>query len=479
MERNRGSGQGGARVALAGVLALAMGSALFALDLSGRTDTGYRLGMGDGATLNGAWNTHSLELGLGGGLRLSLYGGLDAAFGSAPAAGTVLISLPAARNGGAATWFDYNLYSAAFEYDSELFGLRAGRLASQPGAALSFDGLSLWVQPLSWLRIEAFGGLPFSDASLIRVATGLSSGDLEGGALLTADLLEGRLGLSGGYVYLKQNTATAGTIAAATEARTNQVVRASASWMGGSLFSAGAAATLVDFAPLAASLWAGGSLDALHLSYTLNGDVQLVDASGLGESFSDFAAILGSAKGYLAASASLSENLLGFMPGLKPFKALSLDLAFDHRQSLGTAVSGESAYEQFRVGPSLAFDFGLAISGYYNLLIPQADFGTNISAFGGELREKFGAFDLRLGTSFTANDWESDPTGMVYTDSFAAQQYYLRAGMKVTKALDLQVRASYESSKQTSIVDAFTGLTDPNASPRTTIRAEIRAGYRY
>lgn len=484
MLKHRGSRRAGAVLAL-GLAGLIAGPGLFALDLSGRTDTGYRLDYGDTTLVNRAWNSHSLELGIMPGLSFSLYGGLNGSFGGAPAAGTVLLSLPDARNGSTASWVDYNLYEARLSYSASVFGLSFGRQANQPGAMASFDGLSAWANPLPWLRLEAFGGLPWSDPSLLRAATGyadaLSAGELEGGLNLSATLLEGSLSLSGGYVYLAQTTPSSGAIGAATSLKTNQLVRASASYAPSALLSAGLSCSLVDFAPVDAAFWAGGLVETAHLSYSLNGDLQLVDAASFGSSLSSFAAILGASDAYLSASAALSEDLGAFfLPAEGLLRRLSLDAGFDHRQPLtGSASATDPGFEQFRVGPSLGFAYGLGLSGYYNYLLPASGFGTSINAFGGELSEKVQAFDIRVGTSFSANSWEQDVSGTTYSDSFAAQQYYLRAKWKLSKALDLQLRASYETSQQTSIVDAFTGSTDLNASPRSQIRAEIRAGYRY
>ena len=482
MEKYRGSRQAGAKMALVAALGFAIAApGLFALDLSGRTDTGYRLDYGDNAMINRAWNTHSLELGIMPGLKFSMYGGLLGAFGANPAAGTDLINLPAAQNGNAATWVDYDLYTASLAYFDTSYGVSVGRLNNQPGAMASFDGVAAWVAPNSWLRVDMFGGLPWSDASLLRASSAFSGSNLEGGATLSATLMQGNLGLSGGYVYLAQTTPSLGTIGASSSNVTNQVVRASASYSASSALSAGASATLVNFAPVDAAIWAGGMVDAVRLSYSVNGDVQFVGASSFGSSLSNFAAILGAADSYLSGSIDLSDDIGSFfLPKNGVVTSLSLDAGFDHRQPLsGKATETDPGYEQFRVGPAMGLAFGLGLSGYYNALIPAADFDTAINSFGGEISEKVDAFDFRLGTSFSANNWEEDIAGTTYLDSFAAQQYYLRAKYKVTKALDLQVRGSYETSKQTSIINAFTGTSDLNASPRTVIRAELRAGYRY
>lgn len=486
MESIRGSRLAGVRLTLAVVLGVAVASpGLFALDFSGRTDTGYPFEYGDNESVNRAWNTHSLELGILPGLSFDLYGGLRGAFGAVPSAGTVLLSLSDAQNDSQASWIDYDLYAANLRYSSSNYGLALGRLQDQPGARASFDGLSAWPEPPPWLRVEAFGGIPWSDPSLIRAAQSisdaLSAGSLEGGANLTATLLDGSLALSGGYLYLAQLSPSAGTIGASSNLITDNVVRASTSWSPAMALSAGASLSLVNFAPVDLSCWAGGLVEAARLSYSLTGDVQFVDAASFGSSLSSFAAILGAADSYLSATLLLSEDLGSFfLPKAGPISSLSLDAGLDHRQPLsGTASETDPGYEQFRIGPSIGLPFGLGLSGYYNYLLPSGDFGTSISAFGGEISEKLGAFKFRLGSSFSANSWESDVSGTSYSDSFAAQQYYLRASWKVTKSFDLQLRASYEYSEQTSITDAFTGSTDLDASGRSNVRAEIRAGYRY
>ncbi|HUX40174.1 MAG TPA: hypothetical protein VMV83_03315 [Rectinemataceae bacterium] len=481
MEKYRGSRQVGARFALVAALGFAIAApGLFALDLSGRTDTGYRLDYGDNAMINRAWNTHSLDIGIMPGLKFSMYGGLDGSFGAAPAAGTVLISLPDAQNGETASWVDYDLYTASIAYTAPTFGLALGRLSNQPGAMASFDGLSAWVAPMSWLRVDLFGGLPYSDASLVRAANAYTGSNLEGGASLSANLFDEALNLSAGYVYLSQATPTAGTIAASANTVVNQVLRASASWSSSSELSAGASATLVNFNPVDSAVWVGGMIDAARLSYSLNGDLQFLNAADFGASLSNFAAILGAADPYLSASVDLSEDFGGFfLPKGGLVSSLTLDAGYDHRQPLtGSATISDPGYEQFRVGPSVSLAMGLALSGYYNYLLPASGYGTSINAFGGEIGQKVDAFDFRLGTSFSASSWQEDVAG-VYTDSFAAQQYYLQARWKATKALNFQFKASYETSQQTSIINAFAGSSDLDASPRSDIHVELRAGYRY
>jgi len=485
MEKYRGSRSAVARFALAAALGLVVAApGLFALDLSGRTDTGYRLDYADSATVNRAWNTHSLDLGILPGLDFSMYGGLEGTFGTASTSGTVLMSLPDAQNGDSVNWVDYDLYTASLTYSMPTFGLSFGRLDNQPGAMASFDGLSAWVAPLSWLRVDLFGGVPWSDASLVRFATNegnlVSAGNLEGGATLSATLPGSNLSLSGGYAYLAQTTPVDGTIAASSSLITDQVVRASATWSPLSYVSAGVNGTLVDYAPVDASLWLGGVLDAAHLSYNANGDVQFVGASSFGASLSNFAAILGAANSYLSASVDLSEDLGAFfLPQGGPVTYFDLDAGYDHRQTLSsTQVENDPSYEQFRVGPALGFAFGLGLYGYYNYLSPTGGFEESINAFGGEISEKVAAFEFRLGTSFSANTWEEDANTIEYNDSFAAQEYYVSAKYKASKALDLNFKGSYETAQQTLNVSASDGSQSDAGQPYA-VHVELSAGYKY
>jgi hypothetical protein len=490
-------------LALAGALALVVAiPGVAALDVKGRTDTGYSLSTGDSALVNRVYNTHTLDLGLAPGMSVSLYGGLSSAFGPGPGAGNILRNLNDAYNGNAATWVDYNLYAASFQYSSSLFGLSVGRRDSLLTELSAYDGLNVWVAPLPWLRVEAFGGIPWQDPSLLRLATSLSNeiskGALEAGAKVRVSLLGDTLSVSGEWTYLSQLNETTALIGGSTSLDTDQVARFSASYSPAEWLSAGASGSLVNWLPLDASAWAAGYVQGLHLSYGLNANVQALDIGALGEQFSSFSDLLGAAQPFIALSGDLSEEISGFLPANPILKSASIDLGFGHRQPLDTGKASKfnPSWNEFRAGPSLAFAGGFSVSGYYSLLLTDATGQTatpanTINGFGGELREKLGALDLRLGTSFSANEWDSSYTAYSMVDKFAAQDYYLRAKYQLSKALDLSLKASYETALLASITTltpvntdtltpAYTlDTTDLNSAARNTLHFEIRAGFRY
>lgn len=484
MQSNRGSRTSRPCGALAAMIVFALvAQGVAALDFSGRVDSGYRLDYDDPVAINRVFSYQNFDMGLGEGLSLTFNGGLLSAIGSNSSAGISIRGLDDARNDADAdkdnlgTWVDYQLFGMKVAYQSDLVGVQVGRLSDWSGAASAFDGAGATLSPLSFLRIRAFGGMPYSDGSVIRAIRSypskIGNGELEAGATFGLSLLDDKLALSAGYLYLAQSTDVDALIGSASNVVKNQTLRGSMSFAPATWLSTSLNATMIDFKPTYASFNANGLVDPLHLRYNLGGTVQLLAAAALGNSFNSFAAILGSANPYFSGSASVSEELGGFIPTGGLLKSVALDASVGRRQPLvaSDVAQANPTITEFRAGPSLAFGFGLSANGYYSYVLSDSGSAKpeTINAFGGELRYRKTPLDIRAGTAFTANEWTEDYLGSGYHDTFNAQTYYVRAKVNVTKTFDVQARMTYESSVLASVTGSAT----------STVRAEVRAGYRF
>jgi hypothetical protein len=473
-----------------------------ALDLKGRTDTGYQLELGDNATVNRAFNYESIDLGIAKGLSLSLYGGLLSAIGDRvngsdanglpETSDNALRNLQDALSGPGGSWVSYSLYHAQINYNTPLFGLSFGRSAGQGSSLAPYDGLSCWLVPTDWLRIEAFGGLPWQDANIAKFAdlsTKITAGEFELGGEASASFAEGAVSAGLGYVLLSQESYATGTLGSTPAIVQSGLGTASIAWNPSNLFGAGAAASFIDLSPLEYSAWSAGALESLHLAYNLRVSLQPVDAAAVADSFDAFAAVLSASQAYFSSSLGLTEDITSFIPAPGFMKAAQLELGCDYRQPLGAADSWNPQYLQFSAGPLVAIMGGLSISAYYDYLLSLGS-DDNISTLSGELREKISSLDIRLGSSFDANHFEADPSSNSILESFDTQEYYLKVKWQATKALDFSLKASYSSFRlatsttpaltDATLIPAVTTVTTQlNDQARNVLHLDIRAGFRY
>ncbi len=203
MHRHSGSQRPRGSYAISTVLALLLvAPGLWALDIDGRTDAGYQLDYGDNTLVNRAYNYESLNVGIAKGWSFSMYGGVLGAFdghvntsdadGNPEASDNALRNLLDALNGNPGSWVGYYLYQAQVGYSTPMFGLSFGRSAGQGSSMPSYDGLSGWMAPTDWLRIEAFAGHPWDDANVDNYAylpSELSAGEYEVGGRSRRPLL--------------------------------------------------------------------------------------------------------------------------------------------------------------------------------------------------------------------------------------------------------------------------------------------------
>jgi hypothetical protein len=262
----------------------------------------------------------------------------------------------------------------------------------------------------------------------------------------------------------------------------------SAAYRQSALFAGGASASILGSSALDASVWAAGNLDSLHVSYGFDGRIQPVDAAAVADRFDAFAALLSASKPYFSVSANLTEDIAAFLPARGLIKAAQLELACDYRQPLGAADLWNQNYALIRFGPLVALDGGFSVSAYGNYLIA---FGSesNLSALGAEIRERIAGFDVRLGTAFDADDYETNEAATSIVETFDSQEYYLRAKWQMTKAFDLSLKASYSSSLLGAVTSAPADssllptwdivTTELNSQARTSIHLDLRAGFRY
>jgi hypothetical protein len=466
-----------------------------ALDLQARVETRYQLQAGDGAIDNDVFQYHSLELpflksfsfGWSGGLRKDLDGQTD---GTASAEGTdiALRGLPDAAN--ADQTFEYRIYSAFLRFDAGRFGALAGRCNPQDYELSQFDGLLLWASPLEWLRLETFGGKPWHYGYLSDFSTYWEAGELVIGAGAEAALLDESLRLALRYVYLRELTRGDALIgeAADTYIASDHLSKLRATWAATPWLETGGLISFLDLAPRSANVWASGNIEPLLASYSLGCAMQFIDIADLSDRLTMYSALLGASHPYLSVSASLNKDFSDLL-GLKGFfTALQFELGYEHRQPRASKDRSmfNPQYDQFRVGTLLAIrgDWSLLVD--YNFLL-SSGLENNLHVVGGELAKKWEKIELRVGSSFYANRFQSDYTETVFTDSFYAQEYYLKVKWRISRAFDLSLRGTYEHVLLSSLTSldkvndlvVYEPVTELFSEPRDYFRLDIRTGYRY
>ena len=240
--------------------------------------------------------------------------------------------------------------------------------------------------------------------------------------------------------------------------------------------------------PRALEFWASGNFEPLLTSFSLGCATQFIDIAELSDRLTLYSALLGSSHPYLSVSAGLSKdfsellNLKGF------FTALQLELNYEHRQPMAQEDRSmfNPQYDQARVSLLVALrgDWSLLVD--YNFVV-STGLENDLHAVGGEVAKKWEKIDLRLGSSFYANRFQSDYTQTVFTDSFFSQEYYLKAKWKISRAFDLSVRGTYEHVLLSSLTSAdkvndlvvYEPMTELFSEPRDYFRLDIRTGYRY
>ena len=495
-----------ARIPLRGTVAVVIALLAFlaflapagALDYTGRVDTRYLLQTGDNAYGNDIYNYHSLELSFLKGFTFSWYGGVIASLndrvsifdGTNEASDKALRNLQDASNPG--RYINYTIYSAFLKYDTETWGLSVGRLNPADYDLTRFDGVMAWVAPLDWLRLEAFGGLPWHYAFVanpLDVPNFWGAGEIAAGGGADVRLLDDALKFSVKYMYLQEVTRSDGFLSSsASSLVADSLSRVNVSYSPLDWLSAGAGATALDLSPLSVNAWASGNIEALYLSYSVDVRSQVIDVSAVSDRLTEFSALLTASNPYVDASVSLTENIAGFLPRGGFLSDVELELSYEHRQPLSSSDLSmfNPQYDQFRVGTLLGANGGWTLQVFYSLLL-TSNIENTLNVVGGEIGKKWSSFDVRVGSSFNASQYQTDYTQTVLQDSFYAQEYYVKAKWRINRSFDVSVRAAYENILLTSITSAqplntdvsSTALTVLNGSRRDYFRVDLRAGFRY
>lgn len=485
-------------VALLGLLgALAPAGAL---EYTGRVDTRYVFQTGDNAFGNDVYNYHSLELSLFKGLTFSWYGGVIASLSprfnevtssGAEASDNAFRTLQDAGNPG--QYINYTIYSAFVKYDAGVFGVIVGRSAPADYELTRFDGLTIWVAPMEWLRVEAFGGLPWHYAFVSNpadISQYWTAGEIAAGGGVDLQFFDETLKFSAKYIYLRQVTNSYGTISntSSTYLSSDSLAKASVSYSALTWLNAGAGGSFLGTSPLGVNAWVSGSLEELQLSYSGNFGMQLIDVSSISDRLTEFSSLLTASNPYLDASIALTESFARLLRTGGFMTDVEVELGYEHRQPLSAADQAmfNPQYDQFRVGTLLGARGGWTLQAFYSLLLTSGTQNT-LHVVGGEIGKKWSSFDVRLGSSFNASLYETDYTQTVLQESFYAQEYYLRAKWQINRSFDVSLRAAYENVLLTSITSAdpvntdvaYAGMTGLNNSSRNYFRFDVRAGFRY
>jgi len=468
-----------------------------ALDLQARVETRYQLQAGDGALDNDVFLYHFLELpflkrftfGWNGGLRKDLDGTTDSVPGATPEATDIALrGLPDAVNPDQT--LEYRIYSAYLRFELERFGVLAGRYNPRDYEWSQFDGLLLWATPIDRLRLEAFGGKPWHYGYLSDFGSYWGAGELVAGAGADLSLLDDRLQLALRYQYLRELTHREALIGEPVDTylSNDHLTKLRLSLAPTPWLEAGLSGKLLGLQPRVLEFWASGYVEQWLASYSLGFATQFIDIAELSDRLTLFSALLGSSHPYLSVSAGVSKdfsdllNLKGF------FTALQLELNYEHRQPLAQADRSmfNPQYDQARVGLLLALrgDWSLLVD--YNFVV-STGLENDLHAVGGELAKKWEKIDVRLGSSFYANRFQSDYTETVFSDSFFSQEYYLKAKWRITRAFDVSLRGAFEHTRVSSLTSltkvneflVYEPMTELFSEPRDYYRLDVRAGYRY
>ncbi len=469
-----------------------------ALDLEARVETRYQLQAGDGALDNDVFLYHFLKMpflkrftfGWIGGLHKDLDGKTDSAPGVTPEVTDIALrGLPDAVD--PSQTLEYRIYSAYVRFDLERFGALVGRYNPRDYEFTQFDGLLLWATPLDRLRLEAFAGKPWHYGYISDFGSYWGAGELVAGLGGELSLLSDRLRLALRYQYLRELTHRESLIGEPVDTylSNDHLTRLRATLVPLPWLEAGVSAKFLGLRPEVLEFWASGYIEPLMVSYTLGFATQFIDIDELSDRLTLYSSLLGASHPYLSASAGVSRDFSDLL-GLKGsfFQALELELNYEHRQPLALADRSmfNPQYDQARVGLLVAVkgDWSLLVD--YNFVV-STGLENDLHAVGGELAKKWGQVDVRLGSSFYANRFQTDYTATVFSDSFFSQEYYLKGRWRINRAFDVSLRGAFERTRVSSLTSltkvneglVYEPMTELFSEPRNYYRLDLRAGYRY
>ncbi len=474
-----------------------------AVDFQGRIDTRYELQAGDNAFDNQVFQFHSFTLSFLSNLSLVWNGGIRKDFNNT--INTVTVDGVEQTNiafRGLADAVDvdqtieYTIYSAYLKYTLGIYGALLGRIIPDPDYEFSsFDGLLLWATPNDWLRVEGFIGKPWHYGPLINVGgavdldTYWKADEVVTGVGSDFSFADSGLKLSLRYLRLQEETQLNTQVGAApsTFLPVGNLSKARIMFSPLDTLNAGATAAFIDFNPRSAMAWANGSLEPYLTSFALNYAMQFIDISEISDQLTQFSAFLTASHPYLSASADVSKDFAELFGKPELLSNVELELSYEHRQPLNSSdlSTFNPQYDQLRVGTLLATRDRWSLLVYYNVLFSSGLVST-LQTVGGEIGKKWDPFDVRVGSSFNANVFETDYTATVVTDSFYAQEYYLKVKWNITRLWDLTVKGSYENVQLSSLTTAptagilvFAPATTLFSQPRNYFALDVRLGFRY
>jgi hypothetical protein len=464
---------------------------------TGRIETRYSLEAGDNAFDHDLYNYHSLQLSFSRNLTFSWYGGIIASL--SPTVNTLANGIETSDNalrslqdaGNPGQYVNYTIYSTYLKYDAGLFGATLGR-SNPEDYQLIFDGLTAWVSPFEWLKLNALGGVPWHYsyvANPFNAVQNWQTGELAVGGGAEARFLNDVILFSATYLFLREVTDTSGQIGSvATYLSSDSLTRASVSFSPWPWLSGGAGGSFLDLSPLSARAWLSGSIEPIHLSYSADFEAQMIGVSAVSDRFTEFSSILTASDPYLDASVTLTEDFAGFMRRGGLLSDVELDLTYEHRQPVSPADQSmfNPQYDQFRVATMLGAAGGWSLQAFFTVLLTSG-LQNDLYVVGGELGRKWSSLDVRLGSSFNASLYETDYTQTVLQDSFYAQEYYLKVKWQITRSVDVSVKGGYENILLTSITSGVplnpavqsAPMTTLNDGARSYFRFELRTSFRY
>jgi hypothetical protein len=179
--------------------------------------------------------------------------------------------------------------------------------------------------------------------------------------------------------------------------------------------------------------------------------------------------------------ADLFDLTTGFVSGI------DLEMGYENRRPNddGDESQFNPRYNMIRYGTILSTRPKWNFNVFYEAIITK-DIENNYHFVGGEVAKKWDKINLHVGSSFIANKFETDSTGVVLEDSFYAQEYYFKVKWLPIKPLDVSLKTTFEVAKFSSFADDpvngdVTGVGPDTIieDPRHYLRFDLKVGYSF
>jgi hypothetical protein len=469
-----------------------------AFDYKGRIDTRYKLQIGDHATDNDIYQYHFLNLLLSERWRIDWYGQIrkdldgfadEATTGDEEKTDVAFQDVPDSVNLGH-RWI-YRIYEAYAEYRADSFGGLIGRHSLYEYEYSQFDGIMLWGTPLNWLKLEGFCGKPSHYANYLDSSQSFwIDGEITGGAGADFLLYDQKLNVYLRYLYLKELTQRTNLINEPedTYLSGDHVGRVRVDYFHEYWLRAGFGASVLNTDVRDLYVKASGIIDKILLSYYAEYYMQFMDIDQLGDSLTKFSALLTASNPYLRMTVDLSQSFADILGLQGVLDDVVLELIYEHRQPLDSADETQfnPHYDMFNIGTILSFERDWYCQLFFEY-IKTTGAKNDIQTLGGEISKKWEKLKLQLGSSFYANQYETNYTQTVVEDKFYAQEYYFKSKWRATESLDVSFKAALEAVAYSSLTSADKINSAVVYAPITTIindkryygSFDLRAGYNF